>query len=1050
MKTKPTLPLYRTVVVGLALAGLNAVRAQSAPASAATGAAGQTDALVKLEAFAVTGSHLKRLEQEKALPVTVVTDEEIQLRGVATAAELFASVPQAGRVPITEAQSSGADARGDIATISLRGLGSGNTLVLLNGRRLAPHPISMPEGSFGVPSMGANINVLPTAAISRVEILRDGASAIYGTDATAGVVNTILHRDYDGLSVATRYAATEHGGGTEWRVTLAGGARANQNRTKLVFNYSFLDREEIRHSQRSFSRNADHRLRAPAPWNGSTSDNSVDLRSDRGFFGSFQRGTVTPANTVTGSRPPGVTTTQLSASGVFFFVPVSPGSEVRRLQSTTPDRSVTSAVGDYYMNVNAFRFLVPQSRRHNFYASLDHEFSKRLTFFSDFTFYRADSHNEREPSRVDGTADRNIFVSIGNPYNPFGSRFYDPAGAPNPDGTPRIAGTPSTVVLSRVTLPEFGPRKIDVRSEAWRALAGLRGRISDRWSWEGAALHSRAETVDLESNAIKESQLRDAALRTNSTALNPFMTTFAVVGGALTTSGARFVNPESVIAPLRGVFYRRGETELSSIDVRINGVLWELPAGPLGLSIGSEHRRETYLDFRDVESGRLSAADVASLGLQPNLVGDNNFIQVSPSDNTDSKRNLTAAFAEVAVPLLSQRSGLENVQSLELSGAVRYERYSDFGHTTKPKVGLSARVFDGVMLRSSYNQAFRAPNLASLFSAPAQRSITGVNDAYRQAVTGSPDDGTTGRRVSLRTGNRSLKPEESDTFTLGAVFEPRALRGFSIGIDWWRMKQTDAITRLDAPSIIAEDTALLTAANAAAVGRPVEQVDLSGAGSPNITRDPVTAADRAAFAAYNATRPRNQQRAAVGAIRFVAESYLNAAGRELSGVDILLAYRTPKTRLGAFRVTAEASHLLKFDEELVAGGPVSELSWTDGNTRWKGSLTLNWKHGDWTAGWVSDYTGRTKDPFVRTTTGTGSRISSEGYLIVDDHWISRLSLGRQFRGKGWFGGTHVRVGVNNLFDAEPPFALGGDSDGFMRGIGDPRGRAWYVELSKRF
>jgi len=1023
--------------------------AVAAGAAFAQTSASRPEDTVKLEAFAVTGSFLKRLEQEKALPVTIVTDEDIKTRGVTTPAELFASIPQAGRVPISESQASGADARGDIATVSLRGLGSGNTLVLLNGRRMAPHPISMPEGNLGVPSMGTNINVLPTAAIARVEVLRDGASAIYGTDATAGVVNTILHRDYEGVSLATRYGTTQHGGGTEWRATVAGGVRSKDRATKLVFNYDFLDREEIRNADRRFSRTADHRLRAPAPWNGSTADNTVDLRSDRGFLGSFQRGTVTAANTVTGSRPAGVATTQLSAAGVFFFVPASPGSATRTLQATTPDRSVNSPVGEYYLNLNDFRFLIPATRRHNLYASLDHEFSKNLTFFSDLTYYRADSHNEREPSRVDGTADNNIFVSAGNPYNPFGTRFYDAAGAPNSDGTPRLTGAPSDVVLSRVTLPEFGPRKIDVRSETMRALAGLRGRVSDRWNWESAVLYSRAETTDLESNAIKESQLRDAAQRTNSTALNPFMTTFSVVGGVLTTNGTRFINPEAVVAPLRGTFYRRGEAELSSWDFRVNGTLWDLPAGPLGLAAGAEYRRETYVDFRDVESGRLTAADVTALGLQTRLIGDNNFIQVSPTDNTDAHRSTTAVFAEVVAPLLGRLRGAA-VQSVEFSGAVRREKYSDFGTTTKPKVGLSGRLFDWVLLRGSYNQAFRAPNLASLFSAAAQRSISSVNDAYRAAVTASPDDGTTGRRISLRTGNRNLKPEESATVTVGAVFEPPALKGFSIGIDWWRLDQTDAITRLDAGNIIADDTALLTAANAAQQTGAVTAVDLSNAGSPNIIRNPVTAADQAAFVAYNATRPRAQQRATVGSIRFIGESYLNAAGRKLAGVDILIGYRSPKTRFGTFRGTAEASHVRKFDEQLVAGGPISELSWTDGNTRWKGSLSLSWKQGDWSAGWVSDYSGRTKDPFVRTTTAIGPAISSEGFLIVKDQWISKLSFGRQFRGQGWLGNSSVRVGINNLFDVEPPFALGGDADGYMRGFGDPRGRAWYVELTKRF
>ena len=1039
MKTTTTLPV-RSLAALLLLPILHAQTPPAAPAA---------DSAVKLEAFAVTGTFLKRLEQEKALPVTIVSEQDLKARGVSTPAELFASIPQAGRIPISESQASGADARGDIATVSLRGLGSGNTLVLLNGRRIAPHPISMPEGTFGVPSMATNINTLPANAIARIEILRDGASAIYGTDATAGVINVILKRDYDGLRLATRFAATEQGGGGEVSGSLSGGVNFNRGQTTLVLNYDFFDRQEIRNAQRDFAKSADFRSRAPAPWDGSTADNSVDLRSDRGFFGLFQRGVVNANNTVTGSRPAtGIPTTQIAANGNFYFVPVSLGSNVRTLQSTLPNRSVTSPVGNYYMNVNDFRYLLPASRRHNLYTSLDHRFSERLQLFSDFTFYRADSHNQREPSRIDSTADNNIFVSADNPYNPFGSRFWNVTGAPNADGSARLTGAPSTVVLSRVTLPEFRPRQIDVRSENWRGLAGLRGTLFDNWSWESAVVYSRAETVDLESNAIKESQLRDAAQRTDATALNPFMTTFAVVNGALTTNGQPFVNPESVIAPLRGTFYRRGETTLGSWDFRVNGRLWELPAGPLGIAAGSEYRRETYIDFRDEESGRVTAATAQRLGLQPRLIGDNNFIQVSPSDNTDANRNLWAGFAEVAVPLYRDVPG-KLLQSAELSGAVRYERFSDFGSTTKPKVGLSARVIDWVMLRGSYNEAFRAPNLAVLFGGNVQRSITGVNDAYRAAVTGNSDDTATGRRVSLRAGNKSLKPEQAKTATIGFVIEPPALKGFSIGVDWWQLRQTDAITRLDAANLIAEDTALLTAANNAQVGAAIGSVNLAGAGSPNITRAPVTQADRDTFALYNSTRPRAQQRAVVGAIQTVNESYLNAAGRNLAGFDFLIGYRTPKTVFGTFRSTVEASWLRQFEEQLAAGAAYTDYVWRDGNTRWKGSAGLQWKLRDWSATWVSEYTGRTQDSAIRTTTGTGPGVSANGFLIVGDSWLSKASLGHEFTGKNWLGGTSVRIGVNNVFDATPPFAAS-ESDGYLRGFGDPRGRAYYLELSKKF
>ena len=164
---------------------------QSAPAPAATRPAAtpaSTDQSIMLEAFTVTGTNIRRIDQESTLPVSVISREDLDLRSASTAAELFDTLPLAGPLTLSEANVLGADARGDNNALDLRGIGSGNTLVLINGRRMSPHPISQAES--GVPSLAINANQLPTAAIDRVEILRDGASAIYGADAAAGVVNT--------------------------------------------------------------------------------------------------------------------------------------------------------------------------------------------------------------------------------------------------------------------------------------------------------------------------------------------------------------------------------------------------------------------------------------------------------------------------------------------------------------------------------------------------------------------------------------------------------------------------------------------------------------------------------------------------------------------------------------------------------------------------------------------------------------------------------------------------------------------------------------------
>src|SRR5688572_12305263 len=183
-------PHPTAVLSAVAFATAASLAAQTAPAAPGS----SPNSTVMLEAMTVTGSNIRRIDQETTLPVSVLEFDDVAVRGAQTAAELLQMLPNGGVLSLTETNVLGADARGDNTSLNLRGIGSGNTLVLVNGRRLAPHPISQAEG--GVPSLAVNINQLPTAAIQRIEVLRDGASAIYGADAAAGVVNTLLRRDY--------------------------------------------------------------------------------------------------------------------------------------------------------------------------------------------------------------------------------------------------------------------------------------------------------------------------------------------------------------------------------------------------------------------------------------------------------------------------------------------------------------------------------------------------------------------------------------------------------------------------------------------------------------------------------------------------------------------------------------------------------------------------------------------------------------------------------------------------------------------------------------
>ncbi|MES2696527.1 MAG: TonB-dependent receptor plug domain-containing protein [Verrucomicrobiota bacterium] len=218
MFARPCLFIFRRLIVPACLAlSLAAAQAQVAPFTppstppASAFAAGTHEGPVKLAAFSVTGSNVKHFDGENVLPVTVLNREAIEARNALTPIELLTALPQVTNVPLNESTPAATHARGDNANINLRGIGISSTLILLNGRRLAPHPMTAPDAAML--AFSVNVNQLPTQGIERIDVLRDGASSIYGTDAVAGVVNFITRRDLHGTTIRTRLALPEHGQG---------------------------------------------------------------------------------------------------------------------------------------------------------------------------------------------------------------------------------------------------------------------------------------------------------------------------------------------------------------------------------------------------------------------------------------------------------------------------------------------------------------------------------------------------------------------------------------------------------------------------------------------------------------------------------------------------------------------------------------------------------------------------------------------------------------------------------------------------------------------
>jgi iron complex outermembrane receptor protein len=1052
-------------------AGSSLVQAQVAPLAPATPPPGEEQ--VTLEKFVVTGSNIRRLDQEKVLPVTVFDQQAMEVRDASQASDLLTALPQVTGLPGNETATLGATARGDNASISLRGIPSSNTLVLLNGRRLPPHPIS--QGEAGVPTLSTNVNQLPNRGLDRIDVLRDGASSIYGTDAVAGVINYITRRQFVGTELQLRYGETKLGDGREYRATLTHGFDFSSGKGHGMVTIDYYDRQAMFARDRDFSAEADNSYRAPAPWNTSntatsqTAANSFNSRSVTSEYGSYIIGTITATDAFgnvtgfTGSRPTGVPSTLASTSGVFFLAPNGTPGGAQILNATPSRLGVTR---DYYWNNNAYRVIQPETKRTTVFASGDYELGKDLTAFADLSLYRAESLTIREPDGITQSTDGFIIVPASNPWNPFGERFWSPTGAPNADGTPRLTGTPAAVSITNKRLTDLMDRTSSVTSTVYRGVAGLRGKVFSTWNWESAVLVAEATTDDDEEGPSRKSLLKAAINQTDpAKAFNPFTRRFAVQNGALVVTGD-YENPESIQNTFRSSFLRTGVTTLASGDFRASGDLWPIWGGnTIGAAVGGEYRYEGYDDTRPPFAG----LNPASSGLDP---ATNDFLGFSPNSDTHGTRRVLAAYVETVVPLVGNKFKLPLVRSLELSASARFENYSDFGSTTKPKFGLNWKPVSWMMVRGSYNQGFHAPNLAQLFTGTLIRTVTGSRDTYREAVTGLPSDGASNRR-SVASGNPDLQPEKSTGKSAGIVVEVPVVKGLSLGVDYWEVAQTDVIA--SSGSIADDNQALVAATQAAlAAGQSIASIDL-GSGTANyrgdgsVVRLPVTQADRDAFALFNATQAPGNQKAVVGAIDILRTTYFNKSSQFVNGLDFDLTYRFPKMAIGNFTFNTTWTKLIDFHSYNAAGSPRTELLWSNSanvggaTPKWRGSASLNWRRNDWSAGFSAYYIGDYSDVGATTTQTTADSLGNPSYIVpvftngsttyryrVGDSISYNATVSYRIHTKSkWTNDTTVRVGVVNLFDAKPP--LSSDSRGYDPSVYNlmARGQYWSIQLTKK-
>jgi len=1050
-----SLRLPASIWLALAITTVSGIAQVSPPNTGST--APRSEAPVVLEVFTVTGSNIRRTDVEKTLPVTSLTKDDIDARGGNTFIELMEYVPQLSPVAeLGESQALTGGARGDLATVALRGLSSGNTLVLVNGRRLAPFPVAGSENQ--TPALITNVNQIPTAAIERVEILRDGASAIYGSDATAGVINTILKRNYNGLEFNARYGESDGSVLKETKFTATFGRVFNEDRTSLSLVYDYFDRTPLLARERKYAKVDDLRSIAPYPWNGTvTNENDFDNRAAQTEFGSFRRGSVGTGFVVTNPtpRPTQITSAQMNTNGTFFMVPTATSSIM--LQAAQPSRTPGDPANAYYFDINPYRFITPATTRHNLYSVLEHKLNKTVTVFGELAYYMSKAELVRDPAAINSTADNFLVATANNPYNPFGSKFFDPAGAPNADGTPRLVGTPSDVIVLDLRKLESGERPSKVESDALRMVAGATGNLNDNWRWNSSILYAANETRDEEGRNYRESKVREALARTGSDAFNPFPTTFSVQNGTI-VAGAAYTNPASVMNSLVDTWVREGESTLTTFDIKVDGHAFELPAGPIAVAGGGEWRHDTY-DFVLAPFAGRNPAGTPVGGLFSPISGDNDFIAISPSDDTHAQRDVYSAFAEVSIPVFSKKQKIPLAQSLEVQLAARYEKYSDFGDTLKPKYGFNWRAAKWISVRASYNEGFRAPNIAQLFSGALQRTNVGSNDPYRGPVTALISD-TSAAIKNLRRGNDQLKPEETTSRNAGVVIEVPFVKGLSLAVDYYKIQQKDAIGIIDFTDQLNIDRDMLAAETQRqiATGTPINNVDLTGKGNPNVTRFAVTQDDRDRFATFNSTAIPANQRGVVGALNFVNAEYVNAAARNIEGFDFAIEYRSPMFAVGRFTLKTDATYTRTFEVQNRADQAFTNQRWRDGLPLWRGTASVRWEKDKFSLGALARFIGSFQNTSAQNNQAAASAftadyISGERFFIVAPWWTYNVfgsyRFGKDRTGfNGFLADITLRAGVNNVLNEDPPLA---DAQyAFNQGLHNARGRSWYLEVTKKF
>ena len=920
----------------------------------------------RMQRVEITGSSIKRIAKEGALPLEIISRKQLEDQGIVTAEQLIATLNVNGNGSDNLASNadvtSGAQ-RGNngASSANLRGQGSDSTLVLLNGRRVATH---------GMKGSAVDLNSIPMAAVERVEVLKDGASAIYGTDAIGGVINFILRKNYKGLEAQAFTDVAQESGGEIGRASLTGGwGDLDTDGFNLLVTASHSQNKALRGDQRDF-------VQSFQPDRGL----SVDTRGSpsANIFAT----TIAPtllSRTGTGPTIPGGGTTAYSGISL-LDLPGGAGCGSIDGQGPYDEKLWNSAGAAYGCAWDTGRAAVLQQPVKNSNALARATFQRgEHQFFVEGVGSQVEVAKRFSPNQISPSA------------STFGaSSFYPSTGAAYNDVYnalvkvfPSVAANYGLPIAYRWRCMECGNREIVTETKAARLLVGADGPLNlfgKRYDYRVGASRAFSESE----SQLGTSYNYTAALASvlGSGIVNPFL-----LPGQTQTQAARDAIQSTSAA---GVTLYGGKTILSQVDGALSGELFNLPAGAMMGAVGFDLRREEYKFNGDK---RAAAARPAILNAP--------FDDANALDNV--KRDIKAVYAELLVPV---------VKNLDVTLAIRKDKYSGIGSTTNPKISFRYQPMPELLFRGSYNEGFRAPSFNQLFNGLTESPYAGKDlvDPAR-CPTGLVDATRPGceaiNPVYVTGGKRNLGPETAKQGTVGIVIEPTSW--FSANADLWEIRKENTIDSFSITTM-------------------VQNYNLF---EEQFIRD------------------------ASGNIIIVDQRWVNAGERITRGLELGARMNGKFSTGSSWTLGIDGSRLLEKKSRATTNADfgaseVGRFVFTgDLGLKWKHSAYATYKYGNWSAMLQNIFRSGYTDQ-VLPGVANGLVKPANLQTKVDDYSIFHLTT--TYTG---IKNVSITAGIKNIFDEDPPFAITYDSNTgagstWEPRVADPRGRSFTLMATYKF